>query len=218
MKKVSLFVIVLTCLFSCSHNSSKSNLDRKIASYDEPISMSKQEIASEKMDQKSTLKEIITNNHFGNGNATYYMTWNQFIETNSDIKYSYGKLNSECKTVMQVFTYCTSGDNKSTVTKTVINSQVDVKVKKEELIKIVNEAISISAQSSSMYYILGTNNQVTVIDTNLPLQANPVAVQNSENSIERLVYVNDMGRDAKETEANQPAKESSFHVNTGFSK
>jgi hypothetical protein len=163
---------------------------------------------------KTRLKEDIAKNNFGHGQANYNMTWKQYVEFDPNIEYSYGKADNSnnCHTVWQMFTVCSSTSNHApTISRTVLNDKVDLKVKEQELKNIVDNAVTIKQQSSSIFYIMGKNKKIAVIDTNLPMQANPVAVNKADDSMESLVSVsvNDSSRSPKEKEATQSAKNSS---------
>ncbi len=138
---------------------------------------------------ETQLGTMIDTNQFGSGMATYYITWSQLIMQTPTITYQYGNYNasSNCKIIWGVFKYCTSTNSSGTaVTRSVMNSTVDVIAKKNELKAIINNRTMIQAYGTS-FYIRTNDGRTFVIDTRYPLQANPVSVQQADGKGEVFV-------------------------------
>jgi hypothetical protein len=82
---------------------------------------------------------------------------------------------------------CSSGSNNSNFSRSVTAGSVNIDSKKSELINIINRRNSIYNSGGTLYYIYTTDNKMFIIDTAMPLQANPVQTQdNATSTVERL--------------------------------
>jgi hypothetical protein len=193
MKKLLLALIILSTLVSCG----KKNTVGTTASSTSAITITNLPVASQAV--ASALGTLITNNSFGNGQATYYETYAQYVAHAPNTTYKYGAMTSSgsgsnCHTVWSIFTYCTSGTTSTstaTVTRSVIHSAVDLVTKQNELIAIVNKTNQIQQDNYmiGVYYILTTDNIRYTIDARLPMQANPVQTQQATGTGETLVGI-----------------------------
>jgi hypothetical protein len=179
MKKLIVFLMVLASLVSCG----KSNSVGSSSIYGtSPITVPGQTAGD--------LGTRIDTNQFGTGLATYYETWAQLITHMPNVTYEYGNVSSTngCKVVWKIFTVCSYSSSSSIpVTRTVINSSVDVIAKKNELKAIINRSSSVYQSGSTTFYIYMPDNTGYIIDTAYPLQANPVLMQKADGSGERFI-------------------------------
>ncbi|MBC7540542.1 MAG: hypothetical protein H7281_17085 [Bacteriovorax sp.] len=191
MKKFIVALMVLTSLVSCGKNNSVSSNGLSTS----PLTVSGA--------VESQLGSIIDNSQFGTGAATYYETWNQYVAHMPNVNYVYGTVtpqaaNSNCTTSggFIKFTWCSSSSSSSTstnavVTRRVVHSAVDLLTKRNELKAIINRRASLNqdAYTAGVYHIITTDNQYYVIDTRYPLQANPVYIQTTSTTAEKLIAI-----------------------------
>jgi hypothetical protein len=192
MKKLLLSLVVLTALVSCGK-------DNKVSSSGYGSSAI---TISDSSGNASALGTYInaSETYFGNGYASNYGTWNQTIAALPYYSYkyvttTYSSGNSNCTVKWSIFYVCSSSSLGSGVSlsRSVLVSSVDIATKRAELAAIVNSAytyngvasIQVSQQSSGViYYIQSTSGVKYAIDTRIPLQANPSAIQQANGQIE----------------------------------
>lgn len=191
MKKLIVALMVLTSLVSCGKNNSVSSNGLSTS----PLTVTGA--------VESQLGSIIDSSQFGTGAATYYETWNQYIAHMPNVTYVYGTVavqapSSNCTTSggFIKFTWCSGSSSSSSttnavVTRRVVNSAVDITAKRNELKAILNRRASLSQDSytAGVYHVITTDNQYYVIDTRYPLQANPVYIQTTSTSAEKIIAI-----------------------------
>jgi len=181
MKKLLLALIVLATVFSCGKSNSTSN-----------SSVSSLSVTGT---NETALGSYITSysSSFGNGYANAYTTWTSLISSQPNTTYYYYKstqATSTCTTKWSIFYVCSTSSSSSSsyLSKSVVNSSVDITTKQNELIGIINSRSSIYVSGTS-YYIYTSDAKIYVIDTRYPIQANPVLIQdNTAKTIEVFSY------------------------------
>lgn len=133
------------------------------------------------------LGQVIINNN--------YYTWNQVVTNSPNVNYKYGSYtassaSSNCEKKWGIFYVCSSSSsgssNPATVSRTVINSSVDITAKINELRSIISRVSPYYPVQSSgyIYYIRTVEGILYTIDVRLPIQANPSAVQQANGQTE----------------------------------
>lgn len=182
MKKLIVALMVLSTLASCGKNN-------KVAS-PAPAAASPATTAITTTDQLGVALGQKIDNHttqFGVGLINAYTTIGQLANQGVAITYKYTKSTAsaspECEKKW-IFTLCTSTSVTSfnpTVSRTVTNSGVNVSAKVAELKDIINRkhaAYPIQV-SGYAFFITTSDNKQYVIDTRMPIQANPVGIRDT---------------------------------------
>lgn len=73
-----------------------------------------------------------------------------------------------------------------TTTRSITYLSISDADKKSQLIGLINNSATVSQVSFNRYVIFGKDSKAYTIDTNMPLQANPVMTQNSDGTVETL--------------------------------
>ncbi len=195
MKNLLLGLVILSSLVACGKNNSVGSATTSNSA----ISVGTLPANSQAL--ATQLGNIVNNNQFGLGQATYYENWNQYTSHAPNTTYSYGVLSTSgssgsnpCRTVGYIFTICTStvtttSSSSATISRTVIHSSVDLQAKKNEIIAIINKTNQIQTDGYGVYYILTTDNINYVIDTRYPIQANPAQVRSAAGAGDTLVRI-----------------------------
>lgn len=192
MKNLLIALVILSSLVSCG----KKNVAGPVGSATSAISVGNLPVQSQQV--ASQLGSIVTNNQFGLGQATYYETWNQYVAHAPNTTYNYGSIaaaqsNNNCHTVATIFYVCSSSSTTTptttSITRSVVHSSVALVTKQNEIIGIINRTNMIQAAGNGVFYILTTDNSTYVIDTKLPMQANPVQVRSAAGAGETLISV-----------------------------
>lgn len=186
MKKLLLSLVVLATIFSCGKNNAVSSSTSATSGLSSSVT------GTTEVD----LATKINNNSFGTGMADYYETWAVVISKYPNLTYYYSKVtpstSSNCSTKWGIFVICSNSSSSSstaTISRTVVNSAVDLSAKKSELINIINKRSSISVNNTA-YYIYTTDGLYYIIDTAKPLAVNPVQVQQTVNGVNTIEYFN----------------------------
>jgi hypothetical protein len=198
MKKLVVALMVLTTLASCG----KNNTVGSTVPSTNPLTVAGP--------IETSLGSIIDNNQFGTG--LYYLsngyrdTYKRFIETGANFTYKYSaaanvvtsNTSSNCTTILLIpicgyvtgYRSSTTG-NLDPITRTVANSSVNLIDKQNELKAILNSRMlgGIQQVSYSVFIIVSNNGKTYIIDTALPIQANPVQQTNSAGAKEYLSIV-----------------------------
>jgi hypothetical protein len=192
MKKLLIALVILSSLVSCG----KKNVAGNTGSLTSAISIGNLPVQSQQV--ASQLGSIVTNNQFGVGQATYYETWNQYVAHAPNTTYNYGTMaaaqnNSGCHTVATIFYVCSSSSSSSpsttAISRSVVHSSVNVLDKQNAIIAIINRTNYIQSAGNGVFYIVTTDNATHVIDTKLPIQANPVQTSSANATGETLINV-----------------------------
>ena len=194
MKKFILALMVVATIVSCGKNGG-NNVASGTAGVTNPITVT----VAGATDLGSRIDNYTT--YFGTGytfiGGNSYQ-WNQIIYQTPNISYKYTKAtsaasNSNCTTKWSIFYFCSSSSSASTsslkVSNSIIHSSIDVLAKQNELKGYINRANPYYAiqTSGTLSYIRTTDNMLYVIDTSVPLQANPVSVQQANGQVEYLL-------------------------------
>ncbi|MGZ3787513.1 MAG: hypothetical protein ACXVLQ_03270 [Bacteriovorax sp.] len=180
MKKLLVALMVLATFASCGKNNSVSS---------SPLSTSPLTVSTA---NASSLASYITNytTSFGSGYTNSAMTWNQLIANQPNLTYYYYKeaisslAPSNCSTTLWGFlNVCTTSSSSSsaTLSRTVVNSSVNIVAKQNELIAILNKSRSIQ-QSGTAFYVYTTDAKLYILDLKFPIQAQPVQTQDSSST------------------------------------
>lgn len=192
MKKFILALMVVSTLVSCGKDGNKVSSGAGSAVATDPITVTVQgaSLLGGMIDSYTT--------SFGSGtviiNNAYY-TWNQIVANSPNVKYNYSSAtastSSNCQMKWGIFYVCSSSSsNSSTIaaqaSRVVVNSSVVILTKQNELKAIINRVSPYYPiqNSGSIYYVRTVEGAVYTIDTRLPLQANPSAVQQANGQIE----------------------------------
>jgi hypothetical protein len=191
MKKFILALMVVTTLVSCGK-------DNKVSSGS--VAATNPLTGTAANDTSAVALAALVDNYstsFGLGqvviNYNYY-TWNQIITNSPNVNYKYGSYtasaaNANCdkKWIFYVCSSSSSGSSTpATVSRTVINSSVDILSKQNELKAIISRVSPYYPVQSSgyIYYIRTVEGILYTIDVRLPIQANPSAVQQANGQTE----------------------------------
>jgi hypothetical protein len=186
MKNLLIALVVLSSLVSCGKNSVGAPI-----SATSPLTVTG---VTETM-----LGTMIDNNQFGTGTMYvngYQENFQQLITNMPNIKYNYSSIaastnansNSNCLgTIGGVcflgYSTSWSGSNVAPVaaSRVVVNSSVDLQTKKNALKAIINLRIGVQ-QNGTAYIITTTDMKRYIIDTALPIQANPAETRDAQGN------------------------------------
>jgi hypothetical protein len=192
MKKFILALMVVTTLISCGK-------DNKVSSG--PVAGSEPLTGTAANDTSAVGLAALVDNYstsFGLGqvfiNNNNY-TWNQVVTNSPNVNYKYGSYaassaQSNCDKKWGIFYVCssssTSRSTPASVSRTVINSSVDITAKKIELKSIISRVSPYYPVQTSgyIYYIRTVEGVLYTFDVRLPIQANPSAVQQANGQTE----------------------------------
>lgn len=146
------------------------------------------------------LGSIIDNytNYFGSTQANYYMTYGQLAAQGVNLKYRYTKSTASntnnCSLKWGIFYVCsyatsTSSSTNLTESRSVFNNEVNIVNKQNELKGYINNAYMITQSSSTAYLIYLKDGRKVIIDTAIPLQGQPSAIQESNGTSEYLFQI-----------------------------
>jgi hypothetical protein len=175
MKNLIIGLLLLATVISCGKKNSVSTNVSSPA----PITVSGT--------TEISVGNIIDSNQFGTGTVYVYNipeNWNQYISQMPNVTYQYGKVScgsSFC------YTFFGKSNVTKTVTRTVVNSSVNVETKKNELKALINSRLRMQQISSTAYQIVTTNGSIYIIDTFFPVQANPVYFQDVSGHVENYL-------------------------------
>lgn len=192
MKKLLLSLMVLASLASCGKNnevSSGAGVGSSAITLNDSVA---QQLGSY-IDNSATM--------FGNSPAGYTgLTWNQILagtyyQPAKNLTYKYAITtaqtpSSNCEVKWSIFYVCSSSSSTNTgsvtVSRSVLHSDVNVEVKRNDLKGIINSAAAGTIQfQNSVYCIRNASTGVMyTIDLRLPLQANPSAIQQTNGQVE----------------------------------
>ena len=189
MKKLLISLVVLTTIFSCGKKNTVSS--SSVSGLNSSITGSVEvELASK-----------INNNSFGTGTVYvngYPESFSQLVSQYPAVKYKYGTYkmvtntsSSNTKCVLLVICATWSGFNTSTPvsftsTREVYHSSINDADKKSQLINLINSRVAVQRDTynTNVYYVVTSDSKVYTIDTGLPLQGNPAAIQNTDGTRE----------------------------------
>jgi hypothetical protein len=175
MKKMVVALMILSSLVSCGK---KNAVSSSIAPASSSSGLNTNSSVTGTVETQ--LAKMIDDNQFGNGLVVvngYQENWNQYISQMPGITYKYG--NSSCGTSLVCYDFFGESNTTTTVTRTVINSSVDVGAKKNELKELINNRLWVQQRSATVFTIKTSNGKIYTIDTSYPLQANPYGVEDA---------------------------------------
>jgi hypothetical protein len=207
--KLNKFISILTLstIFAFNTNAfAQSSDNTTVESQSSSTSLQNIQIDPEAVLRLKLLNDI-KENKFGSDSIK------QYIAEHPNSAYSfYSRVTTpNCKVYMNIFVMCNYTENALQITKVLQAGKGDIEAKTEELSKEIEHATHIVEYRPGVYYLSKADNSVIVIDTNYPLEANPVFFQNG-NKTESLItisdFVNDQKRDPKEREVEQQSDNS----------
>lgn len=148
----------------------------------------------------SQLGSMIDNyqSYFGSTMANYYMTYGQLANQGVNLKYLYTKStasnSNNCSLKWGIFYICSYASSSTstsnlTASKSVMNNEVNIVNKQNELKGYINNAYMITQSSSTAYLIYLKDGRKIIIDLAIPLQAQPSAVQDNAGVSEYLYQI-----------------------------
>lgn len=164
---------------SCGRSTASEEIDSELQSkFQDTIQV------TQALDPKITLVEQIDKNTFG-------LQYAEALETDKFITYYYGKYESGCKQItnFNIFTFCSANNSSNSLpTKIVVNSDVDIKTKQLELKNLIQKSNKLIT-NGHISYLLFEDGSIVIIDSSLPIAANPVSIQNPDKTTETLLYM-----------------------------
>lgn len=163
MKKLLLATLVLATIFSCGKKNSVASTNQFTVS--NPIS-------SVNTDQRFVnLSSIVSSNRFNlqNYQINYYTEYHFADITNTCVTKDgwFGIDYQSCKST-------TSNET------TILNNSVNVDSKRADLVALLNKTVIINSDYNGIVFTIRTSDNITyVIDTKVPIQANPVYTYNN---------------------------------------
>lgn len=174
MKKLLVALMVLSTFASCGKNNSTGSAAAPVSST----------ALTSVTANASTLASAITNY-----STNFGVSWTQMLANQPNLTYYYFKAAnaaSSCQTKWTIFYVCSSNTSSATISRQVVNSSVNIASKQAELMAIVNKSSRIQ-QGGSQVYIYTTDAKLYIFDLSLPIQAQPIQIQDS-TSIEFFGY------------------------------
>lgn len=193
MKKLIVALMVLSTLASCGKDNKVASATTAATSpITTPVTTADQVgvALGQKIDSYTT--------QFGFAQVNYYTTIGQLANQGYSITYSYTKdsssvSNPDCEKKW-IFTICSSSSSSSNITanvsRTVQNTGVNVTTKINELKAIINAkhaAYPIQVNGYS-YWIKTSDNKEYIIDTRMPIQANPVGIYDPATNSKEYMF------------------------------
>jgi len=195
MKKLVVALMLVTLsLVSCGKNNSTNT---------NPNATAVNPITNTAVSGATQLGSMIDNytTSFGQSQSSinYYMSWAQLAYNGVNLSYHYTKSTASSSsnncTLKWGFIYVCSYSNSTSTTsgvtesRKVMNNEVAIATKQNELKGYINNAYAISQNGSTSYLIYLKDGRKVVLDTRYPLQAQPYGIQETSGATEYLYNI-----------------------------